>query len=122
MAKTDSKRKTRSDKFPLTLHKTGQFCKKIRGTLYYFGTNKQKALQRYLEPEPMPERAGSGVSEIQAVDDVLQRKFCIANSSVGCAVIDSERVVFAEQSTTEDHVSKEAFAFIVGLRFEDRFG
>ena len=49
MAKSNSKRKTRSDKFPLTLHKTGQFCKKIKGKLYYFGTDKQQALQRYLE-------------------------------------------------------------------------
>jgi integrase len=49
MAKPKSKRKTRSDKFPLTLHNTGQFCKRIKGKLYYFGTNKQKALQRYLE-------------------------------------------------------------------------
>jgi hypothetical protein len=49
MAKSKSKRKTRSDKFPLTLHKTGQFCKKIKGKRYYFGTDRQKALQRYLE-------------------------------------------------------------------------
>jgi integrase len=49
MAQTDTKRKTRSDKFPLTLHKTGQFCKKIRGKLYYFGIDKQRALERYLE-------------------------------------------------------------------------
>ncbi|MCD6392916.1 MAG: hypothetical protein J7M40_05365 [Planctomycetes bacterium] len=49
MAKSKPKRKTRSDKFPLTLHNTGQFCKKINGKLYYFGTDKQKALQRYLE-------------------------------------------------------------------------
>jgi len=52
MAKTKSnskKRKTRSDKFPLTLHPTGQYCKKIKGKLYYFGTKKQEALQRYLE-------------------------------------------------------------------------
>ncbi len=49
MAKSKSKRKTRSDKFPLTLHNTGQFCKRIKGKLYYFGTNKQEALQRYLE-------------------------------------------------------------------------
>ncbi len=48
-SKSKSKRKTRSDKFPLTLHKTGQFCKKINGKLHYFGTDKQKALQRYLE-------------------------------------------------------------------------
>ena len=49
MAKSNSKRKKRSDKFPLTLHPTGQYCKKIRGKLYYFGVHKQQALQRYLE-------------------------------------------------------------------------
>ena len=49
-AKPNSKkRKTRSDKFPLTLHPTGQYCKKIKGELYYFGADKQQALQRYLE-------------------------------------------------------------------------
>ncbi len=31
IAKKRSKRKTRSDKFPLTLHTTGQYCKKVRG-------------------------------------------------------------------------------------------
>jgi len=49
MSKSNSKRKTRSDKFPLTLHKTGQYCKKIKGKLYYFGTDKKTALNRYLE-------------------------------------------------------------------------
>ena len=52
MAKTklnSKKRKTRSDKFPLTLHPTGQYCKKIKGKLYYFGNSKKIALQRYLE-------------------------------------------------------------------------
>ncbi len=44
-----SKRKTRSDKFPLTLHPTGQYCKKINGKLYYFGSDKKKALQKYLD-------------------------------------------------------------------------
>lgn len=42
-------RKTRSDKFPLTPHPTGQYCKKIKGKIYYFGTNKKQALQRYLD-------------------------------------------------------------------------
>ncbi len=43
------KRKTRSDKFPLTLHKTGQYCKKIKGKIYYFGKDKKLALERYQE-------------------------------------------------------------------------
>ena len=42
-----SKRKIRSDKFPLTLHPTGQYCKKIRGKIRYFGTDKKKALEKY---------------------------------------------------------------------------
>lgn len=44
-----SKRKTRSDKFPLTLHPTGQYCKKIKGKIYYFGSNKKEALHKYLD-------------------------------------------------------------------------
>jgi len=47
MSKT--KRKTRSDKFPLTLHSTGQYCKKVKGKIYYFGKDKKQALERYLE-------------------------------------------------------------------------
>jgi len=31
MNKSKTKRKTRSDKFPLTLHLTDQYCKKIKG-------------------------------------------------------------------------------------------
>ncbi|OQB45427.1 MAG: site-specific tyrosine recombinase XerC [bacterium ADurb.Bin157] len=49
MNEIQNKRKKRSDKFPLTLHPTGQFCKKVRGKLYYFGSDKKIALQRYLE-------------------------------------------------------------------------
>jgi len=50
MKKSNKKsRKTRSDKFPLTLHKTGQYCKKIKGKIYYFGTDKKVALQRYYD-------------------------------------------------------------------------
>jgi len=43
------KRKTRSDKFPLTLHTTGQYCKKVKGKMYYFGSDRKEALQRYLD-------------------------------------------------------------------------
>jgi len=43
------KRKTRSDKFPLTFHPTGQYCKKINGKMYYFGSDKKQALEKYLD-------------------------------------------------------------------------
>lgn len=51
MSKNTNKksRKTRCDKFPLTLHRTGQYCKKIKGKIYYFGADKKLALQKYLE-------------------------------------------------------------------------
>ncbi len=54
MAKTKSnfKRKIRSDNFPLTLHPTGQYCKKIKGKIYYFGKDKKQALERYLNQAP----------------------------------------------------------------------
>ena len=49
MSRSNTQRNTRSDKSPLTLHKTGQYCKKIKGKFYYFGSDKEQALQRYLE-------------------------------------------------------------------------
>ncbi len=49
MAKRDSNRNTRSDTLAYTLHPTGQYCKKARGKLYYFETDKQLALQGYLQ-------------------------------------------------------------------------
>jgi len=49
VARINFKRKTRSDKFPVTLHKTGPYCKKIKSKLYYFGTDRKTALNRYLE-------------------------------------------------------------------------
>ena len=49
MNKSKTKRKTRSDKFQLTLHSTGQYCKKIKGKMHYFGKDKKQALERYLE-------------------------------------------------------------------------
>lgn len=47
MAESAHKPNNRSARFPLTLHPTGQYCKKIRGKLFCFGTDKSEALQQY---------------------------------------------------------------------------
>ena len=75
MAKSNSKRKTRSDKFPLTLHPTGQYCKKIKGKLYYFGSDKQKALERYLE-QAFFLHAGKGAKNKSAYDNLSLKTLC----------------------------------------------
>jgi integrase len=38
-----------SGKFPLWLHPTGQWCKKIKGTFHYFGKDQDAALKRYVK-------------------------------------------------------------------------
>jgi hypothetical protein len=44
-----SNRKKRSDKFLLTLHPTGQYCKKIKEYIYYFGSDRKQVLESYLD-------------------------------------------------------------------------
>jgi integrase len=38
----------KGNRFPLSCHSTGQWRKKIRGHIYYFGTDRDKALARYV--------------------------------------------------------------------------
>src|SRR5262245_66053936 len=40
------------DKFPLWLHPIGQWCKKHKGRPYYFGTDRDAALKRYVNEWP----------------------------------------------------------------------
>lgn len=49
MTTPKSNRNTRSNKFPLTLHPTGRYCKKIHTKMYYFGKDRAEALQHYLK-------------------------------------------------------------------------
>ncbi|MHC4555022.1 MAG: tyrosine-type recombinase/integrase [Planctomycetota bacterium] len=67
-----SKRKTRSDKFPLTRHSTGQYCKKIRGKMYYFGSDKKEALQRHIDQAAYLH--GSNHNPQRPVDDSMTLK------------------------------------------------
>jgi len=46
---SDKRTPKRHSKLPLTLHPTGQYCKKIRGKMCYFGRDREKALQLYHE-------------------------------------------------------------------------
>lgn len=75
MVNSKPKRKTRSDKFPLTLHPTGQYCKKVKGRLYYFGTDKKKALQRYLDQAAYLHR-GRGLKPHSAKDAITIKTLC----------------------------------------------
>jgi integrase len=75
MVGSDSKRKTRSDKFPLTRHKTGQYCKKIKGKMYYFGIDKRRALERYLEQAACL-HAGRPVSPGSSADKLSMKTLC----------------------------------------------
>ncbi|HSW64496.1 MAG TPA: hypothetical protein VLH56_14505, partial [Dissulfurispiraceae bacterium] len=75
MTELMSEKRTRSDKFPLTLHKTGQFCKKIKGKIYYFGTDRQKALDRYLEQAASP-HAGRPVSHSPTAEQLSMKTMC----------------------------------------------
>lgn len=43
--------KADSEKFPLYLHKTGQFAKKVRGRVFYFGRDRSEALAKWQEQE-----------------------------------------------------------------------
>ena len=75
MTKPDHKRKTRADKFPLTLHKTGQYCKKIKGKMYYFGTDKRRAHERYLKQAACL-HAGRRATQGSASDHISIKTMC----------------------------------------------
>ncbi len=74
------RRKTRSDKFPLTRHPTGQYCKKIKGKIHYFGMDKKKALEKYLDQAAYLHRGqnpattgASGATSINELCDLYLR-------------------------------------------------
>ena len=75
-AEPKSKRKKRSDKFPLTLHPTKQYCKKINGRLYYFGTDRQAALRKYLRYASELHRATGKPPALLNREDTTLKELC----------------------------------------------
>jgi integrase len=69
------KRKSRSDKFPLTLHPTGQYCKKIKGKIYYFGSDRTEELQKYLNKATVLHR-GSNDLQKPISDNMTLKQLC----------------------------------------------
>ena len=70
------KRKTRSDKFPLTLHPSGQFCKKIKGKIYYFDSNKKAAIQKYLDQSTYLHGCQEGIQQKATDDGMILKQLC----------------------------------------------
>lgn len=68
------KRKIRSDKFPLTRHPTGQYCKKIHGKIYYFGSDKKEALEKYLNQAACLHGSQEEESQKQIDDDMTLKQ------------------------------------------------
>lgn len=70
----------RRDKFPLWLHPSGQWCKKIKGRFYYFGIDRDEALKRYVaEREDIqagrpPRRRHGDTTVAELVDTFLTEK------------------------------------------------
>jgi integrase len=58
-------RTKKADKFPLNLHATGQWTKKVRGRARYFGTNKDEALTEYVRQRPYLERGEEPPPKVQ---------------------------------------------------------
>ena len=53
-APAPAKKKRTAPKFPLRLHATSQWMKKINGRCFYFGTDRDKALAEYLREKDAP--------------------------------------------------------------------
>ncbi len=75
MARENSKQKNVLTSFLLLYTPTGQYCKKIKGKLYYFGTAKQEALRRCLEQESHL-HAGKGFKPSSSEDEISLKTLC----------------------------------------------
>jgi integrase len=71
-----TKRKTRSDKFPLTLHPSGQYCKKIKGKLYYFGSKKKQAIQKYRDQSTYLHGCQEDVQQKSTDNSMTLKRLC----------------------------------------------
>lgn len=80
------------DEFPLTAHPNGQWCKKIRGKLHYFGPWEewQEALASFQEDRDdlyagrTPRRRGDGPTLAELMDRFLYSKKLLADTRDRC--------------------------------------
>ena len=72
--------------FPLRLHATGQWCKKIRQKTVYFGTDPDAALRKYLEQRDdlqagrTPRVTGDGLTVRDLANRFLTQKKSMVDS------------------------------------------
>ena len=60
-----------SEDYPLTPHRNGQFCKKIKGKIHYFGTDPDKALTKYLAEKDYLQAGQAPPQEFTTLGEIL---------------------------------------------------
>jgi integrase len=76
---TSTKTRKQSKTFPLFLHRSGQWTKKIKGKHFYFGADREAALAKYLDEKDLllagrPRPEGDGLTVADLCNRYLSRK------------------------------------------------
>ena len=104
-----------SDKKPLFLHQTGQWAKKIKGRMYYFGKDFDDALKRYVDER----------DEIAAGRNPRKHERRSSHADrVTLGDVVNAFLAFKERQVAERELSQRTFGDYYGtcLRLVDHFG